>query len=226
MKKTILYVLGGGVALLALVAGGVAFMASQEPETITVKRSTLISAGSIDVHPLLNDYNAFVEWNPWSKRDPNIVKTLSDPPTGVGATYEWSGNDEVGKGKMETLTVSDSKITQRLMFMEPMESEAEVAFDIVPQGADTEVSWTMTMPNNFMLKTMTVLGVVNMDSAMGPDFEEGLGSLKTMAEANAKTRIDAEKLAAAQAAAEAAAALAEQGGEEGLAAGGEVTIPE
>lgn len=227
MNKTILYVVGGVVALGAVAAGAVGLMASQQPDTVTVSRSVVIDASRADVHPMLDDYHAFAAWNPWSKKDPDIVKTISDPPTGVGASYEWSGNDDVGVGAMKTLTVTDDQITQSLHFKEPMESKATVTYDLASEGTSTRVSWTMDMPNNFMLKVMTAVGVVNMDDALGPDFEDGLASLKTMAEDAAKERIAAETKAAEEAAAaEAAAAMAAEGEGEGEAAGGEAPAPE
>ena len=54
-----------------------------------------------------------------------MKRTVSTPPSGVGATYAWEGNKEVGKGKM---TITDSrpgeKVAEKLEFIEPFQSQA------------------------------------------------------------------------------------------------------
>ena len=58
-----------------------------------------------------------------------MKKTLTATTTGVGASYSWQGNKEVGKGKM---TIIDSppneRVAQKLEFIEPFQSVAEVSF--------------------------------------------------------------------------------------------------
>ena len=108
---------------------------------------------------------------------------VSVTTTGVGASYAWEGNKEVGKGKM---TIVDSKpnerVAQKLEFIEPFQSVAEVSFAFKPDSADsTKVTWAMDGKHNFISKAMCV--VKPMDKMIGPDFEEGLSGLKRVAEA-------------------------------------------
>ena len=63
----------------------------------------------------------------------------------------------------------------------------------------------MSGTNDFMGKAFSL--VMNMDKSVGADFEKGLASLKTLAEADAKKAAD-DKAAAEKAAADAAAAAA------------------
>ncbi|HEV3026637.1 MAG TPA: polyketide cyclase, partial [Planctomycetota bacterium] len=57
------------------------------------------------------------------------------------------------------------------------------------------VKWTMTNHPNFMGKAMGMF--MNMETMVGPDFEKGLASMKTVAEAEAKKQADAKKTAEA-----------------------------
>jgi hypothetical protein len=112
-------------------------------------------------------------------------KTFSQPSAGVGASYSWEGNKQVGKGKM-TITESreNERVAQKLEFLEPFPSVAQTAIDLKPAGPDsksTKVTWSMDGKNNFVGKAFSL--VMNMDKMIGKDFEEGLGSLKRISEA-------------------------------------------
>ena len=54
-----------------------------------------------------------------------------------------------------------------------------------PAATGTRVTWTMDGENNFMGKAFSL--VSNMDKMIGSDFERGLASLKTVAEAQTGT---------------------------------------
>jgi hypothetical protein len=53
-------------------------------------------------------------------------------------------------------------------------------FALEPDGANARVTWSMTGPNLFIMKVMSVF--TNMDRMMGQHFESGLDKLKTIAE--------------------------------------------
>jgi hypothetical protein len=112
-----------------------------------------------------------------------MKRTLSATPSGVGATYAWEGNKEVGKGKM---TITDSrpgeKVGEKLEFIEPFQSRADITFTLAPENATTtKVTWAMDGKHNFISKAFSV--VKPMDGMIGRDFEEGLANLKKVAEA-------------------------------------------
>lgn len=163
-----------------LIAGLLAFAATQ-PDSFEVKRSILIKAPAERIFPLVNDFKQFALWSPWEKLDPNLKRSLSAPSSGKGASYEWEGNDEVGKGKMEiALSQPSEKVLMNLHFMKPFEARNVAEFTFSPKGESTEVSWKMTGPSPFVTKLMHVF--VSMDKLVGSDFEAGLVNLKTLAE--------------------------------------------
>ena len=50
------------------------------------------------VHRRLPPWGA---WSPYEKKDPAMKRTLSGAASGKGAVYEWDGDSNVGKGRME-----------------------------------------------------------------------------------------------------------------------------
>lgn len=176
MLKTILLVLG------ALVLGFLV-LAFLQPTDYRVARSTTIQAGAATVFPLVNDFHQWEKWSPWAKLDPNMKTTYSGEPAGKGAVYLWSGNDQVGEGRM---TIEESRpnelIAINLEFLEPFDTASKTTFAFKESGGQTTVDWIMTGQNNFMSKAIgLVMG--GMDKMVGPDFEKGLAQLKATAEA-------------------------------------------
>jgi uncharacterized protein YndB with AHSA1/START domain len=185
------------IALAVVIAAFLVYAATR-PDSYSVERSALIAAPAPVVFDQLDDFKSWSAWSPWDKLDPSMQKTFDGPASGVGASYAWQGNKDVGKGKM---TIVDSRpphaITYRLEFIEPFTAEAQSAFEVAPQGdAAARVRWQMTGTNNFMSKVFGVF--MDMDSAIGKDFEKGLASLKEQAETEAKRAAEAD--AGAQAA--------------------------
>jgi hypothetical protein len=195
MKKVLL----GLLAVLVLLVVGVLIGASMQPDVIHLERSVAVSATPGDVYPLIDNYERFVEWSPWTGRDPDQTTAFSSPPSGPDAWYTWEGNDEVGKGKMTTLSADPpNKVVQRLEFIAPFASVADVYLAVAPADAGVTVTWGFDQQADFMTKMMTLF--VDMDAMLGGDFEEGLANLKGMAETAAATRVEAERVAAEEAA--------------------------
>ncbi len=173
LKKIALVVLG----LLVLVL----LLAMTKPDQFTVVRSTRIAAPAERIFPMLDDFHNWGSWSPWEKMDPTMTRTFSGPASGVGAQYGWTGNKQVGTGKMEILeSVPSAKLVIALDFLAPFEAHNTAEFLLAPAGDSTEVTWTMRGPNLFLTKLITVF--VSMDRMVGPDFEAGLANLKANAE--------------------------------------------
>jgi uncharacterized protein YndB with AHSA1/START domain len=202
MLKKILLVLGLViVALLVVIA--------TRPDTYHVERSLDIDAPAAIVFTSVGDLKNYAEWSPWEKRDPAMKKTFSTATAGVGASYAWEGNKEVGKGKMSiTESRPPERLVQKLEFIEPFPATSDVAFDLKPAGnGGTRVTWSMDGKSNFMGKAFSL--VMSMDQAVGKDFEEGLANLKRVSEAKHMAEVKKAAEAAAAAAAVAAKAAAD-----------------
>src|SRR5512144_3132015 len=143
-----------GLMVLALAIVAFALVVVTRPDTYHVERSTKVNAPAEAVFATVSDFRAFPEWSPWQKRDPALRPTISTPSTGVGASYAWEGNKEVGKGKMTfTEVTSPTHTREHLEFIEPFASVAETGFDIKPEGGNAvTVTWSMEGTNSFMGK--------------------------------------------------------------------------
>jgi len=155
------------------------------PAEYRVARSVTIAAAPGVVFPNVNELKKWAAWNPWEKIDPEMKLNYAGPAAGVGASYSWVGNKEVGEGKM-TITGSraSESVQLRLEFFKPMAGVSDAEFTFKPQGSQTEVTWSMTGKNNFIAKAFCMF--VNMDNMIGGNFEKGLGELKRISETSAK----------------------------------------
>lgn len=179
-KKVALGVLGAFVLAIVVVLA----LAAGKPDKIHVERSVVMQAAPAHVFPYANDFTKFVAWIPWTELDPNQKQEFSDPATGLGAWYTWSGNKNVGSGRMELLSVEPTAIVHQLEFIEPFASRAQSTLSMKPAGeGKIEVTWAFDQDADFGTKVMCVF--MDMDKMMGPDFEKGLGKLKTLVEADA-----------------------------------------
>jgi uncharacterized protein YndB with AHSA1/START domain len=168
------------LVVVLLIAAVLAYAATR-PDTFRVQRSASIKAAPEKIFPLINDLKGWGAWSPYEKRDPAMKRTFGATTAGKGAVYEWDGNKNVGKGRMEiTDTAPSSKIVFKLDFFEPFEGHNMAEFTIDRKGDATSVTWAMYGPSNYLSKLMGVF--VNMDAMIGKDFEAGLANLKTIAE--------------------------------------------
>jgi uncharacterized protein YndB with AHSA1/START domain len=160
--------------LLALVV--LAGFIATRPSEFTIQRTRTLAAPPEVVHAYVNDFHKWVEWSPWEKIDPNLMREYEGAPAGPGASYHWVGNDEVGEGRM---TITDStppeSVTIRLEFLKPFQATNTAEFFIVSGGLGTDVTWAMSGHNSFMAKAFGLF--MNMDKMVGAQFEKGLADL-------------------------------------------------
>src|SRR6185436_10207445 len=127
------------------------------------------------------DFNRWGAWSPYEKKDPAMKRTFSGAPAGQGAVYEWEGDQNVGKGRMEIVeSVQPSKIAIKLDFFKPFEAHNIAEFTLEAQGGSTNVTWAMHGPSPYLAKVMHVF--FDMERMVGKDFETGLANLKTISE--------------------------------------------
>jgi uncharacterized protein YndB with AHSA1/START domain len=165
------------VVLLAAVLG----YAATKPDTFRIQRTASIKAPPEKIFALINDFHNWGSWSPWEKLDPAMTKTHSGSANGKGAVYEWEGNKQVGKGRMEIMEASPpARVSIKLDFYKPFEAHNTAEFTLEPQGNSTNVTWVMNGQQPFMFKVMTLF--FSMDKMVGKDFETGLANLKNLTE--------------------------------------------
>lgn len=171
--------------IAALVVAGlvvvVLVIAATRPDTFRIERSLAIKAPPAKIYPHVADFKAWTAWSPWEQRDPAMQRTYGTSTSGVGASYAWEGNKEVGKGRMEIAEMNaPSELRIKLDFLKPIEAHNIAEFTFKPEGDATVVRWSMHGPQPFFAKVMGVF--MDMDKMVGPDFEAGLAKLKAVAE--------------------------------------------
>ncbi len=181
MLRTIAYI----AAAIVVVVAGILIYAATRPDTFRVQRSATIKAPPDKIFALINDLHAWSAWSPYEKKDPAMKRTFGGAPSGKGAVYEWDGDKNVGKGRMEiTEATPPGRILMRLDFIKPFEGHNTVEFTMEPKGDSTVVTWAMFGPCPYFAKVMgVVMGLfMNVDDMVGNDFVAGLASLKAVAE--------------------------------------------
>jgi polyketide cyclase/dehydrase/lipid transport protein len=77
----------------------------------------------------------------------------------------------------------DQEVTMRLDFLTPMKQTNTAHFTLTPEGSGTRVTWSMSGNSNFVGKAFGLL--MNTDKMVGGMFEQGLASMKKLAETEA-----------------------------------------
>lgn len=174
--STVLYILAG-LVLLVLVLALIA------PKKYHVFRSVDIKRSRAEVFEYLKYLKNQDEWSPWNKKDPNMEKKFTGTDGEVGAISYWNGNKDVGEGEQEITRIEEGKrVEGELRFLKPWKSQSDCYMEVADsEEGKTKVTWGFSGKNKFPFSIMMLF--MNMDKAVGKDFEEGLATLKTKLEA-------------------------------------------
>lgn len=168
------------IALAAIVLIFVVVVALQ-PSEFQMDRSTKIAAPQADVFAQVNDFHKWEAWSPWAKLDPAAKVGFEGPPEGEGTVMTWSGNSEVGEGKM-TLTESrpSELVKTRVDMVKPFEGTSTSEFTFKPEGDQTAVTWSVAAHHNFIEKALCL--VMGGKTMMSDLMEKGLAQMKSVVE--------------------------------------------
>ncbi|MBY0475691.1 MAG: SRPBCC family protein [Nitrosomonas sp.] len=173
LKKTVIL----SMTLIATIL----IYAAMQPDTFRIERSISINASPEKIFPHINDFHRWEAWSPWEKIDPGIKRSYSGAESGKGAIYEWQGNQDIGQGRMEIVKSTPSRnLVIELHFLQPFEARNTVEFQLEAGDNATAVTQAMYGSNSFVSKLMNL--IFDMDKMVGEKYEEGLVSLKTIAE--------------------------------------------
>jgi hypothetical protein len=171
------FILSGLAAIIVIFL----IVAATRSDEFRVSRTATFTAPPSAVFEQVNNLRNWNAWSPWAKLDPNAKNTFEGPPAGVGASFAWAGNSQVGEGKM---TITESKpaelVLMKLEFIKPFAATNTTEFTFKPDGNGTTVSWSMAGKNNFMSKCVGL--VMNCEKMVGGQFEQGFANLKGVVE--------------------------------------------
>ena len=174
--KTLLKILGG-IAVVLIVAVLAAFLF---PSTYRVQRATVINARPEIVFNHIGDLKAWKNWSAWHERDPAMKLSYSEPSNGVGAWSAWESKSQ-GNGKMTFTAVEPAKRVVYQLEFPDMNSISSGSMELQPVDKGVRVAWVMDGRTG-MNPIYRWFGLF-MDKLIGPDFDQGLAKLKTIAEA-------------------------------------------
>ncbi len=149
------------------------------PTSTHVERSIEIDAPQNHVFYLVSFHKQFNRWSPWAELDNNMRVGYSGPPAGLGATMTWQGNQSVGSGTSITVEFEpNQRLVNTLDFGEMGKGAATYELERISSGG-TRITWSFDSKNNGVIERYFGLFL---DDILGPVYEKGLQSLKTMAE--------------------------------------------
>ena len=177
----------GVAAILVLVVAVLAVVVALRPSEFRIQRTATMAAPPSAAFAQVNDFHTWEAWSPWAKLDPSAKNTFEGPSSGKGASFAWAGNNKVGEGRM-TIVESrpDELIRIKLQFLKPFTATSTAEFAFRPEADRTAVTWSMYGHNNFVARAVCLF--VDMDKALGAEFEKGLAGIKAAAEASAQAR--------------------------------------
>jgi hypothetical protein len=173
------------VGLAAAVVGflGVVFF---QPASFRISRTATMAAPPAAAFAQVNDFHNWEAWNPFQKLDPGAANTYSGADSGPGARFAWSGNTDVGEGRMTiTETRPHELVRIELEFVKPFAATNTAEFTFVPRGEETAVTWSMSGENGFLAKAIGLF--VDVDEMVGDQFEKGLADMKSIVESSSRS---------------------------------------
>ena len=171
---------------LALVIAVFAIVAALQPTDFRISRTVRIAAPAPVVFAEVNDFHKWTAWSPYEKFDPAMKRSYEGAPAGDGAVYSWNGNRNAGEGRSTIIESRPNELVKiRLEFVRPFKCTNTAEFTFAPEGDTTAVTWSLYGKNTFMGKAFGL--IMNMDKMVGGQFEDGLGQLKSVAEASSKS---------------------------------------
>jgi uncharacterized protein YndB with AHSA1/START domain len=166
------------VALIALVLIGAAFVDGK----FSVERSIVIDRPNDMVYDYVLQLKKQPEWSVWEKMDPNTEHTYTGTDGEVGFISAWVGNKDVGAGEQEITAIDPGKrIDYELRFKEPFESTSK-AYTALNLVGHNQTELTMGFEGEMGYPMRLMLLFMNMDEALGADFQSNLENIKEILE--------------------------------------------
>jgi hypothetical protein len=154
-----------------------------QPNEYRIERSTLTTANPGAVYTIMCDLDRFRDWSPFTKLDPNAKIVVEGPRCAPGSVYTWEGNDEAGAGKMTIVNATPGQsVDVRIESFKPMPSVALTTWAVAPEGGQNRITWTMSGESDAL--SAKIIRMLFVEKMLGSMFDEGLATLKKLAEAS------------------------------------------
>jgi hypothetical protein len=169
------------VSVLGVVIAALLIAAVMKPNQFRIARTVDVAAAPQVVFDLINDLHNWSRWHPQRLEGSGVAQSFSGAQAGVGACSEWKGSGDIGQGRMcIAQSTAPARIVIEADWEKPFVTRNINEFALSADGGQTAVIWSMSGPNLFIMKAMSIF--VDMDRMMGRHFEQGLVALKRVAE--------------------------------------------
>lgn len=168
-----------GLGLLLLV--GIALIAALFVDgKLAAERSIVIDRPVDQVYGYVKYLRNQDRYSKWARMDPDMKTFHTGTDGTVGFTAAWaSDKDDVGQGEQTITALQEGRrVEHDIHFIQPFESRAASYMSTQAEGPGrTRVTWGFRSEMAYPLNLMNLF--MDMNEAIGADFEEGLTNLKT-----------------------------------------------
>ena len=169
------------IGIAAVVAAFLVVVAMQ-PSEFRLERTATVAAPADAVFAQVNDFRKWENWSPWAKLDPDAKMNFEGPAEGAGTVMSWTGNSQVGEGKMTLVESKPNELIKvNVEMVKPMEGASTSEFTFKPEGDKTAVTWTMSAHHTFLHKAMCL--IMNGKKMMTEAMDQGLSNMGSVAKA-------------------------------------------
>lgn len=194
-KNQIMKILKFLAVLLLLLAATVVSVGLINKGPFNVSRSIEIKASKAAVWNLINNLKSIESWSPWTKIDPKTEKTYTGEDGKVGSKYAWKSNHkDVGEGDQTINFASEDSIGMDLNLI-TWKAKNKVGLKMAGEDGKVKVTWNMMGENGFISAIFST--IFRMENMLKEQFDQGLNTLKEMAEkggATAQTEYKVEEI--------------------------------
>lgn len=154
------------------------------PKNANITRSIDIEASPAQIYSQFANLKNWEKWSPWSNNDETMSISYQDKVEGVGAGYSWN-SEKQGGGSLEILEAVPGKSMKTKLKFDGWDGESYGSWQIEPTGSGgSKLSWGMNSETDipFIFRGMSM----GMPGALQNSFDEGLASIKKLAEESPK----------------------------------------
>jgi len=138
MKKLLRYLIF--ILLIILVLAVVLMYFS--PKTLEFEETVVIEAPTNKIYNIVNDITEWNSWTTFSELDVEAKNSYTKKTEGVGAQWDWDGNDKVGKGSLKIIeSVKDAKVVSQYDFNN-MKTNPVNQMIFANDNGKTKVNWS------------------------------------------------------------------------------------
>lgn len=172
-----------GIAVAAL-AFASALWLHRAAQPQKAERALTIAAPPAVVLALISDLRRWPEWSPRERLDPGVRRTYGGPPSGLGSSCYWSGDDRVGEGRLTVTDVTADMVGVELELKKPRPASSDLEFRASAENGGTRLSVAAVGQSDLDGRR---LGFFNSaEKAMGPELAAALAGIKDLAEKQAQ----------------------------------------